>query len=134
MSALAIQGIYEVAIRVRDLSKSEAFYCDGLGLTVGLRDGPRKWLFLRAGRMSGMLVLQEDKANWPTQHFAFTISEKELDSACTQLTEKGIKFEGPVLHEWMPAKSVYFSDPDGNDLELCAPLFDSRSASDSGNE
>ena len=23
---------------------------------------------------------------------------------------------------WMPARSIYFSDPDGHELELCAPL------------
>jgi hypothetical protein len=26
------------------------------------------------------------------------------------------------LHQWMPAKSVYFTDPDGHELELCAPM------------
>ncbi len=131
MGELAIQGIYEVAIRVRDLAKSEAFYCDVLGLTVGLRDGSRRWLFLRAGQTSGMVVLQEDKSGWPVQHFAFTIKEEDLEHACMRLAEKGIEFEGTVLHEWMPAKSVYFSDPDENDLELCAPLLISHQIADS---
>jgi hypothetical protein len=27
-----------------------------------------------------------------------------------------------MVHDWMPARSVYFADPDGHDLELCAPL------------
>jgi hypothetical protein len=34
----------------------------------------------------------------------------------------GIQIAGPMLHDWIPAKSVYFADPDGHDLELCAPL------------
>jgi len=29
---------------------------------------------------------------------------------------------GLVFHQWMPARSIYFSDPDGHELELCAPL------------
>ena len=35
---LPIRGLYEVAIRVKDLSKSEAFYREILGLEVGIRD------------------------------------------------------------------------------------------------
>ena len=58
---LSIRGLYEVAIRVKDLSKAEVFYRDVLGLEVGLRDERRPWLFLRAGGQAGMLVLQEDK-------------------------------------------------------------------------
>src|SRR5713101_6274934 len=99
---LAIHGVYEVAIRVKDLARAEAFYRDVLGLEVGLRDERRPWLFLRAGGQAGILLLQEDKGEWPTQHLAFTV-------------------RGPVFHAWMPATSVYFADPDGHQLELCAP-------------
>jgi catechol 2,3-dioxygenase-like lactoylglutathione lyase family enzyme len=124
MATLPIRGVYEVAIRVKNLARSEGFYRELLGLTVGLRDESRKWLFLRAGDEAGMIVLQEDESNWPTQHFAFAIREEDINLACEQLREVDIPFEGPVLHEWMPAKSIYFSDPDGHDLELCAPLGD----------
>ena len=69
---LPIRGVYEVAIRVKDLPRAEAFYKGVLGLEEGIRDDraklalpPRRW-------RSGMVVLQEDKGEWPTQHFAFT--------------------------------------------------------------
>ena len=117
-----IRGIYEVAIRVKDLSRSEPFYRETLGLEVGLRDEQRKWLFLRSGGQAGMVVLQEDKSDWPTQHFAFTVNEVDIEAAVTVLLERGVQIEGPMYHEWMPAKSVYFSDPDGHDLELCGPV------------
>jgi hypothetical protein len=29
--------------------------------------------------------------------------------------------QGPVSHAWMPAMSVYFTDPAGHQLALCAP-------------
>lgn len=119
---LPICGIYEVAIRVRDLARSETFYRDVLGLEVGIRDDARKWLFLRAGGEAGMLVLQETPGDWPRQHFAFTVAEEEIDRSVAILREKGVAVGDPVVHDWMPAKSVYFADPDGNDLELCAPL------------
>jgi catechol 2,3-dioxygenase-like lactoylglutathione lyase family enzyme len=117
---LPIQGIYEVAIRVKDLARSEAFYRDTLGLEVGLRDERGKRLFLWAGGRGGMVVLQQDDGRWPTQHFAFTVDEVDFEAAAKALRQRGVAVEGPVYHEWMSAKSVYFSDPDGHDLELCA--------------
>ena len=119
---IAIRGVYEVAIKVRDLAKAEPFYRDILGLEEGLRDERRNWLFLRAGGHAGMIVLQEDKGEWPSQHFAFTVDEAEIDRAAAALRDRGVAVDGPVYHEWMPAKSVYFEDPDGHALELCAPV------------
>ena len=119
---LGIRGVYEVAIRVRDLDRSEEFYRGVLGLEMGLREEARRWVFLRAGGSAGMIVLQEDSGDWPTQHFAFSVDDSEIERAATTLREKGVSVEGPVVHEWIPAKSLYFADPDGHDLELCAAL------------
>lgn len=117
---LPIRGVYEVAIRVKDLAKAEPFYREVLGLEVGIRDEKRNWLFLRAGGDAGMVVLQEDKGEWPLQHFAFTIDEADLERCAATLRERGVQVEGPVIHQWMGATSLYFDDPDGNALELLA--------------
>ena len=119
---LPITGVYEVAIRVKELAKAEPFYREVLGLEIGLRDDSRNWLFLRAGGQAGMVVLQEDKGDWPTQHFAFTVDETEIERAAADLCDRGVAVNGSVFHEWMPAKSIYFEDPDGHALELCAPV------------
>jgi lactoylglutathione lyase len=117
---LPIKGLYEVAIRVKDLARAEAFYKDVLGLKEGLRDERRNWLFLYAGGDEGMVVLQEDKGEWPTQHFAFTVSASDIRQAAAMLKEKGVSVSEPVYHEWMDAVSVYFDDPDGHALEFLA--------------
>ncbi len=119
---IEIQGVYEIAVRVRDLARAEDFYCGVLGLEPGLRDPKRPWLFLRAGGPAGMVVLQEDRGEWPTQHFAFTVTEAGLARAEKVLRDKEIPVEGPIVHDWIPARSLYFADPDGHDLELLAPL------------
>jgi catechol-2,3-dioxygenase len=119
---LPIRGVYEIAIRVKNLARAEAFYTQTLGLTEGVRDTKRNWLFLRVGGDAGMIVLQEDKSDWPIQHFAFTVNEADLERATQLLTEKGVSVSGPFFHEWMPARSVYFDDPEGHSLELCAPM------------
>ncbi len=125
---VAIRGVFEVAIRVKDLVRAEKFYLDVLGLEPGLRDETRNWHFLWVGGRSGMLVLQEDRGDWPLQHFAFSVDAAELDRAAKLLTERGVEVSGPVTHEWMGARSLYFSDPDGHDLELCAPDASSDSS------
>lgn len=117
---LPIRGLYEVAIRVKELPRAENFYRNVLGLEVGIRDERRNWLFLYAGGDAGMVVLQEDKTEWPLQHLAFTVDEEDIERAATILREQGLEVKGPVVHEWMPSKSIYFTDPDGHDLELLA--------------
>jgi len=117
---LGVQGVYEVAIKVRDITVSEPFYRDVLGLEIGLRDTRRPWIFMRAGA-GGMIVLQE-QADVPQQHFAFTVSPADIDAAAAELRRRGVGTEGPVVHDWIPARSLYFADPDGHDVELCAPL------------
>jgi catechol 2,3-dioxygenase-like lactoylglutathione lyase family enzyme len=119
---LPIAGIYEVAIRVKDLARAEAFYVGTLGLEEGLRDSRRNWLFLRAGGDAGMIVLQEDKGEWPTMHFAFTVADSEIEKAAQMLRDKGVDASEPVVHTWMGARSVYFDDPDGHQLELLAMM------------
>ena len=49
---IGIRGIYEVAVKVRDLERAEAFYLEVLGLSIGARDERRRWLFLRAGGLT----------------------------------------------------------------------------------
>ncbi len=69
-----------------------------------------------------MVVLQEETGEFSLQHFAFMVDEADIEPAAALLRERGVDVEGPVVHEWMPAKSLYFADPDGNALELCAPV------------
>ena len=117
---LRIKGLFEIAIRVKDLPRAEVFYRDLLGLEEGLRDERRNWLFLWLSDRSGMVVLQEDKGEWPLQHFAFWVAESDLAGAAAMLKEKGVKTSELVHHEWMNAVSLYFEDPDGHDLEFTA--------------
>lgn len=119
---LELRGVYEIAIRVKDLARAEPFYCELLGLKEGLRDQTRNWLFLHVGGAAGMVVLQEDRGDWPAQHFAFSVDPADLERAADVLHSAGVETQGPVFHEWMGARSLYFSDPDGHQLELCAPV------------
>ncbi|MGH9852013.1 MAG: VOC family protein, partial [Blastocatellia bacterium] len=98
---LPIRGLYEVAIPVKELSRAEIFYREILGLEVGIRDEKRNRVFLRAGGQAGMVVLQENKGEWPSLHFAFTVEEADIERAAAMLRERGVAVDGPYFHEWM---------------------------------
>jgi len=117
---MKIDGLFEVAFKVKNLDVSAEFYQDVLGFKKGLYDEKRRWLFLWVGDNLGMVVLQEDKGNWPRQHFAFRVEEAELHRLKEYLESRNVGVTGPVALDWMNAVSVYFPDPDGHELELCA--------------
>jgi catechol-2,3-dioxygenase len=117
---MKVDGIFEVAIKVKDLDVSAKFYQDVIGFKKGLYDQTRRWLFLWVGTNNGMLVLQEDKENFSRQHFAFAVQESDLNSLKEILEKSNVLVEGPVSLDWMNAVSLYFADPDGHDVEFCA--------------
>ena len=123
---MEVKGIFEISIRVKNLEASASFYRDILGFRHGLLDSKRRWLFLWVNEKAGMVVLQEDKSSWLQQHFAFAVAASDLVSLKRNLEERGISVVGPVELSWMSARSLYFSDPDGHDLEFCATEIPSK--------
>ena len=117
---MRVQGLFEISIRVKHLERAASFYKEALGFQHGLLDSKRRWLFRWVNGKAGMVVLQEDKNPFPQQHFAFAVSASDLVYLKRKLEQDGIPVAGPVELSWMGARSLYFSDPDGHDLELCA--------------
>lgn len=115
-----IKGIFEIAIRVKNLEMSARFYAEILGFQHGLLDSERRRLFLWVNTRDGMVVLQEDKTSWIPQHFAFAVGVSDLMGLKHHLEEHGISVQGPVELPWMSARALYCSDPDGHDVEFCA--------------
>ena len=115
-----IKGLFEVAVKVKNLEKSSEFYTEILGFEAGLLDSARRWNFLWVSSRSGMVVLQEEKENWQQQHFSFRVEKSEIEPLKKALESKGVSVHGPVNLEWMQAVSLYFADPNGHALEFTA--------------
>lgn len=98
--------MYEVVIRVSDLDRAERFYQD----VLGLKDPNRP---MSCWRVAGCECSScSDDGEWPKQHFASPVEEAYLEDAEKLLEEQGVSTQGPLHHEWMPAKLLYFADPD----------------------
>lgn len=122
------ERIAHIVIKVRDLEKSRAFYTETLGMQVMKYVPEIKGVFLSFnGRDHHEVALFEigKNAEGPKMsqvgmlHVAFRMrNEEDLRAAYQELKEKNVHVTFTVNHG--VSKSVYFHDPDGNELEVYA--------------
>ena len=128
---IQIDGLAEVVLNVRDASRAVAFYGDLLGLermTPAEQQGP---IFFRAGqatdRVPSLLVLvslaSESAAFGEPRalhHLALTVPEANFNEARATLTGAGIEVRDGK-HPVLAVRTMYVTDPDGNEVELISP-------------
>ncbi|WP_049971316.1 VOC family protein [Haladaptatus cibarius] len=126
-----LDGVYETHIEVTDLDRAMKFYGDTLGLELGRHEEERGITFYFTGTPRSMLGVWEEDDPEPG-HFAFRVAENRVDEMLPFLEKRdiepraafGVEPDEPIVHPWMPSATAYFSDPDGNSLELLADLSD----------
>jgi len=124
-------GIDHVVIRVRDLEAMIAFYCDVAGCTVERRRDDIGLVQLRAGAalidlvpVDGVLGSKGGAAPGPEgrnmDHLCLRIADFEIEAVRAHLKSHGVEpgEEGLRYGSTGEAVSIYFTDPDGNALEL----------------
>ncbi|WP_299334059.1 VOC family protein [uncultured Psychroserpens sp.] len=128
-----IKGLYETHLFVEDLDRSIEFYTKTLGLKLCRYGAERRTAFFWIGKdKQFMLGLWEKPKNQiDIRHFAFECEpEWILNESVNFLKSRNLNFwnflnddtEQPMVFCWMPAISIYFSDPDGHDLEFIGIL------------
>jgi catechol-2,3-dioxygenase len=113
--------ILELRVPTPRLADQRAFYAETLGLPAA--DEPDGTVTVRVGASTLRLEPEPDGPGSPL-HFAFNIPENRYADAVGWVRE----VTEPILHDGRPevpfphwnADAVYFSDPDGNVLELIA--------------
>jgi catechol 2,3-dioxygenase len=119
-------GLSELILRVADVPRSVAFYRDLVGLAVEKEVSPTwAWLWTgapgslpRLGLTSKPLSYGAEHTGGPA-HFAIAVPRSAIPAEKTRLESLGLAVEGPVTFDNWKADSIYFSDPDGNRVELC---------------
>ena len=120
---MELEGIDHVALAVRDVSRSIAWYCDVLGFEHRLRG---MWGGVPAfiGKGTTALALFPVGVAEPSArrrgsitmlHLAFRASRQQFLAAQEDLRARGIEFE---FQDHEISHSIYFQDPDGHDLEI----------------
>jgi catechol-2,3-dioxygenase len=134
-----IKGLGEVSLRVQDLDVMQKFYKDVVGLEVLRRD--ESFVFFKiaegyGGHTQNLALfaaadrdfLENKSAHLsPDQstlhHVALNISLEDYETERKRLVGLGLTLQA-TEHSWLHVRSLYFSDPEGNLLELVC--FDER--------
>ncbi len=130
---IRIQGIDHVALNVRDLDKTVAFYTKVLGLKITEREPSKPGVeyFLDCGpSLLGVIQAKDFDQHHPfaneglgANHFSFRVAAKDFDGFINQLESHRVKIE--FAKKRSKSWSLYFYDLDGNKLEATAwPLED----------
>lgn len=128
---MQIQSLGHVVLKVRDREKAERFYNGVLGMPIVARFEPMRMTFFSLGNHHDFAVAAVgDDAPGPVRdgvglaHVAFKIGDdvETLRSAKAELEAAGVS---TVAADHGVSKSLYFSDPDGNRVELYVDQSDS---------
>jgi len=128
---IQIDGLAEVVLNIRDASRAIAFYGDLLGLdrmTPSDQPGP---IFFHVGqatdRVPSLLVLvplalgtQNFGEPRTLHHLALTIPAAAFDESRATLIDAGIEVRDGK-HPVLAVRTMYLTDPDGNEVELISP-------------
>jgi catechol 2,3-dioxygenase len=125
---IAVEGVGHVVLKVSDLERAVTFYRDVLGLTeITRRDfGDGTMAFMSNGQHHHDIALvgvgadarRPEETDIGLYHVALKIGD-DLDvlrAAKAHLEAHGVDIQFIADHE--VSQSIYFADPDGNNLEL----------------
>jgi catechol 2,3-dioxygenase len=129
---MKIKALGHVVLRVTDWARAERFYNGLLGLPITARfdENGMKMTFFSLGNHHDFAILEvsgEGSSRAATavglHHVAFKIGDSldELREAKAMLESAGVVVT-PIDHE--VTKSLYFDDPDGNNLEVYVDASD----------
>jgi glyoxylase I family protein len=122
--AFHVERIDHVVLRVTDLEAMVRFYEQALGFKVERRLADAGLVQMRAGASMLDLVLGERPARGANMdHLCFRVEPFDRDAIVTRLAPFGISVGETVERYGAEGNgpSVYFHDPEGNQIELKGP-------------
>jgi catechol 2,3-dioxygenase-like lactoylglutathione lyase family enzyme len=128
-----IKGLYETHLFVENLERSMEFYGNTLELKQCRFNDERRTAFFWIGEDKQFMLglWEKPKQEIDIRHFAFQCeADWILNESENYLKSRNINYwnflnddtNGPMVFVWMPAISIYFSDPDGHELEFIGIL------------
>ncbi len=120
----SVEGIDHIALAVRDVERSVAWYKEVLGLERRYEDAWGNYPAVVGVGTTSIALFPvegtEPKASpgrdvLAMRHFAFRTDRSNFDAARRELARRGISLQSQ--HHGI-AESIYFQDPDGHEVEI----------------
>ena len=115
---MAVIGIEEIFLDVKDLGKAVDFYEHLIGIPVVSRNKERA--YLQCERSHVVLQVQghsgRHRGGGP-MHFSFSVTEDDLDAVAARAAAANIFTRGP-MGERGKGRALFMIDPDGNEAEV----------------
>lgn len=112
---MAKKGLSHIALKARDLEKTEEFYTGILGMEIAFRHPPRM-LFLTTPGSNDLVNFVRSSARFSAaqsvEHIGFKVTPRDLKKTEKMLKARGVKIAGR-----RGKTAIYFSDPNGYQLE-----------------
>lgn len=112
---MARRGLSHIALKVRDLKKTEDFYVGVLGLEVAFRHPP-SMIFLTTPGSGDLLnfvkTAKRSKARQGLEHLGFKVAPAELKKLEAKFKKAGIRIDGR-----RGKTAFYITDPNDYQLE-----------------
>ena len=113
---MASKGLRHIALKTRDLRKTEEFYTRVLGLKVAFRHPPGMIFLATPGSGDLLNFIKSAKPVSGSQgldHIGFKVTPAALKRMELKLNERNVEIEGR-----RGKSAVYFSDPNGYQIEF----------------
>lgn len=128
---MSLGGICELVLETDDVGGLQSFYRE-LGLDPLLEEEGRVWL--AAGPHCRLGIWPPGEKEFSDRggrhvHFALSVDHDRLEAMTDGLRGRDVEVEGPIEHDGGD-RSVYFSDPAGNRVELWDFFRDGDGAED----
>jgi catechol 2,3-dioxygenase-like lactoylglutathione lyase family enzyme len=118
-------SLEHLLVPAHDREASARFLADMLGveyLGLGSTAGPPAFARVRVGPTTLDFV---DADGFKPEHYAFKVSDEELDTILARVQDAGLAFYADPGHEregelndWNGGRGFYFSDPNDHSIEL----------------
>jgi catechol-2,3-dioxygenase len=124
-----VRGLGEIALRVNNMDAMQKFYEEVIGLPLMNRDSDSAFFKIAEGYGGHTQVValfdrskspgyrRTDAATSTIDHIAFEIRLADFAGELKRLRGLGLQVQ-TAEHAWMHWRSLYVSDPEGNQVEL----------------